>query len=307
MKSFLIINGLSYTLGWLICVLSGAFGFPYLPLPFILTFLFIHFYYLKIKNEKEYFQDLLLLPYTIIIGLFIEIFILYFEIVLYKTPSFAASILPPIWIWLLYFIFSTTINHSLAYLFSYKISSFLLGFFGGPLSYIAGAALGAVVLKQLYSLTVLALIWGIFLLTLHFIMKRINQLVSAYISPSYSHLYVLYDDVCPICSKEINHLSKRDQNHYVSFIPIGTKQQLKENFSHFDYDKVMKEIHVFDEAENIHIGVDAFSQMYSRTNHKFLALILQAPILKTIFIWLYKLWTIYRLHNRKKYTKINED
>ena len=58
------------------------------------------------------------------------------------------SFVAPLWIVMLWFAFGLTINHSLAWIFDYKIVGVIIGGLGGPMSYLAAEKFGAVTLNN---------------------------------------------------------------------------------------------------------------------------------------------------------------
>ena len=76
-------------------------------------------------------------------------------------PPGAAWLTPP-WLLGLWMLFSTTLHHALRYLKQNLLAAALLGAVAGPLAYVGGYRLDAVMLPQSLPLTVavLALTWG---------------------------------------------------------------------------------------------------------------------------------------------------
>lgn len=76
--------------------------------------------------------------------------------------QFPDSALMPTWLVSLWFCFASTLGYSLSFLHGRTWLASLLGAIGGPLSYFAGARLGAVTLAygDVMSLAILGLIWA---------------------------------------------------------------------------------------------------------------------------------------------------
>ncbi len=87
--------------------------------------------------------------------------------------GWALGPLSPFWLWMIWGLFALTLNSSLSFLQNYHLSlSALAGLVFGPLSYVAGAKLGAAALENsLLPIATLAIVWMITLPLLVFISK----------------------------------------------------------------------------------------------------------------------------------------
>jgi predicted DCC family thiol-disulfide oxidoreductase YuxK len=76
---------------------------------------------------------------------------------------------------------------------------------------------------------------------------------------------VYFDGLCVVCSAEISHYKKMKGSENIDFIDITSNQfnSKKENLDPF---LVHKELHAKDENGQLHIGVDAFSLIWSKLN-----------------------------------------
>lgn len=296
-----------YTFGWLFCVLCGAHGYPFLPVPVTLIVVLGQLLFLRWKNRQVYTNDLVTLIFGVVLGFIMEVFFLSLQLIQYTTVNIVFSLFPPAWIWCLYFLFSLTYNHSLKFLNSKWFFPFLFGSIGGPLSYFAGSRLGAVTFTSDESIIILSLFWGCYLSLMVWINGRINQSIKYFFDPNHlkKPLTVYFDVVCPMCNKELQHLKTRKQTGKVIYFEARSPEQFEQEVEGIDFVDAMKEIHAIDSEGKIYKGVDAFSELYCRTDFHFLAVLLSAPISRTIFKVLYKIWAKYRLNNRCKIQPIN--
>ncbi|WP_067517142.1 DUF2878 domain-containing protein [Endozoicomonas ascidiicola] len=152
----LLINFLLFQFGWFSCVLGGN------QIAWIATIiiLIIHFRWVgNWQNEKQ------LLAVTFLLGCAVDSFLGNLNILQFQNPSNDTSRILPLWLACLWLLFSTTLRHSLDWSRTHRWIGALLGFVGGPLSYLAGSKLTDVSLAQpaWQTLLVLAVIWAIVL------------------------------------------------------------------------------------------------------------------------------------------------
>jgi len=86
------------------------------------------------------------------------------------------GISPPLWLLLLYPLFSLTLNSALTYLNKNLALPFFLGGFGGLSSYLAGERLGAVQLFPPLAYPGIFFSWGLFLTVLVIFNRKLIQL-----------------------------------------------------------------------------------------------------------------------------------
>jgi hypothetical protein len=96
----------------------------------------------------------------------------YFSVISFY--GWALGPLSPFWLWMVWVMFALTLNYSLAFLLNrHLLLSAIAGLLFGPLSYIAGAKLGAAGFdNSLSHLAVLGMIWMLTLPALVFISKN---------------------------------------------------------------------------------------------------------------------------------------
>ena len=166
-----IFNILGFQLSWWACVLGVKNELPYLGPACMLLFLGIHFIYLK-SNLLE----LKLVVAFAVFGTLVDTGIAISGLLSYNGLYAQNIILAPLWITAMWGGFCATVNHSLSWLKEKWVSSFMLGAIFGPLSYIAGEKFDAITFhSSLMSICIaLAIIWGIIILFIFFVNKRIG-------------------------------------------------------------------------------------------------------------------------------------
>lgn len=167
-----LLNSLCYTAGWFWCVLCGIYGQPLVAASGGVVLIIFQLYYAKNKDRIIYIQDVLLVIFSLPLGAMQEMLFIQTNLVRYVNSN---NCLPPIWIILLYPQFSLLLNHSLKLIKKSYIISFLFGFLGAPLSYMAGISLGGLSFLHPLSETWMwiGFSWGIFLCILANIANRI--------------------------------------------------------------------------------------------------------------------------------------
>lgn len=220
----------------------------------------------------------------------------------YNTVNHFYYLFAPSWIFCLYFLFGLTLNHALSFLNKKKWFAFFGGLFGGFLSYYAGYRLGAVNFDSLFFLIFISLSWGIFLTIVIGINRSLGKIVHKVFNPFYLEktIEVYFDTKCLICFKEFQYLRKRKQTGKVVYIPFQSLEDLKIHTNKFSYQDAMKQIHAIDSNKKIIKGVEVFSELYSRTDLQWLALILMAPVMHSLCRLGYWFWAKYRLYRLKK-------
>jgi hypothetical protein len=150
-----LINFILFQFGWLACVKSGAQGVLWIAPVAIAPVLVWHFYI--IKNRKT---ELRLILIGSLLGSLLDQVLLMTGWLVYPDSAWPSWMLPP-WMVALWLVFCTTLNLSLSWLQNRLYLATAIGVIGGPLTYWAGAKLGAVVwFKPLYVSGFLAAEWG---------------------------------------------------------------------------------------------------------------------------------------------------
>jgi len=152
-----IVNYLGLQLGWLACAWGAANGLPWLGPLVVAVHLGIHLYWSAERRREAVFIVIVTL-----LGLVVDSLQKVSGLVVYAADFPALPWLAPPWIVAMWTLFATAINSSLKWLDGRYGLAAILGAVFGPLSYRAGAALGAASFSysEGLSLAVLALIWA---------------------------------------------------------------------------------------------------------------------------------------------------
>lgn len=300
MVTYRVLNGLLYTFGWFFCVLCGAYGDTFPPIPFTFTIVVGQLLFLRWRCKPIYINDLAILLYGVVLGFFMEVTFLSMQLIQYTTTNIVIALFPPAWVWCLYFLFSLTYNHSLNFLSRKWFYPFLFGFVGGPVSYYAGSRLGAVTFTSTESIFILAAFWGCYISLMVWINMKLNELVGHLLDDKHLQkpITVYFDAGCPICSKELKHLKSRKQTGKVVYFEVTSQEQFEKEVVGLGFIDVMKVIHGKDADGHVYQGVDVFSELYARTNLQFVAVLLKAPFIAPLAKFLYKIWAKRRFKSR---------
>jgi len=152
---FKIINFLLFQIGWFILILGAAWDKTFIAVLLGLVILAIH-----ISMIDQKINELKLLLIAGVIGFLFDGFIQYYQFIIYNSPGWSFP-LTPIWIIMLWMIFAITLNHSLVWLKNRISLSVIFGAIGGPLAYLAGEKLGAIIITQQLSLVLLSIGWSL--------------------------------------------------------------------------------------------------------------------------------------------------
>lgn len=164
------LNALGFQLGWWACVAGVGHGLEIPALMFCSALVIAHLCYTE--NPA---QDIKLALWAVGLGIAIDSALQYFSVIDFYGWSLGA--LSPFWVWMLWLLFAMTINTSLSFLKEKPmVLSALAGLVFGPLTYMAGAKLGAAAFdgSALHTLT-LAVTWMLALPAMVFIAKQLHR------------------------------------------------------------------------------------------------------------------------------------
>jgi len=151
-----LVNLISFQIGWFFCVLSAAAGWPWAGTSVAAVVVALH-----VSRAALPMQELKLIAKAVLVGLIWDSLLVNLGLITFPSGllfTFAA----PHWILALWAMFATTLNVSLRWLRRRWVVAALLGSASGPLSYWAGAKLGALVLPDVLSaLLILGLGWAV--------------------------------------------------------------------------------------------------------------------------------------------------
>ena len=132
-----VINFAAFQFGWFATVLGAAGGMPWLGPLAVLAVVAVH-----LRRARRPAVEAQLLMIALLLGVVLDSLVLAGGWISYPNgawlPGFA-----PYWIITLWALFATTLNLSLGWMKQRYVLAALFGAVGGPLSYLAGAKLGA--------------------------------------------------------------------------------------------------------------------------------------------------------------------
>ncbi len=162
-----LVNGLLYGITWFILIIYGAKGSQMIPILAAIGCYIVQITLFATYDRKSLRICIPLSILAIGFGLLQEMVFIHSGVLAYPKEG----IFPPLWLLVLYPLFSLTLNSSLAFLNKNLVLTFFLGGFGALLSYLAGERLGGVQLFAPLAYPVLFLSWGLFL-TVMIILNR---------------------------------------------------------------------------------------------------------------------------------------
>ena len=163
-----LLNALGFQAGWWACIASVRHDAELQALVFCFFLMGIHLFF-----SKSRMLDMKLGLVSLLLGILIDSGLQYFSVVSFY--GWALGALSPFWLWALWVIFALTLNSSLAFLTTQPlITPALLGLVFGPVTYYAGAKLGAADLEaSLSHVLFLAVVW---MLAMPFLVMTTRQL-----------------------------------------------------------------------------------------------------------------------------------
>lgn len=165
----LALNFVAFQAGWFATVLGAANGMPWLGPIAVLAVAVLH---LKASHRPR--NEARLLLSAMALGVVADSLLLATGWIAYPNGAWVAG-LAPYWIVTLWALFATTLNVSMRWLRGRYLLAAVFGAVGGPLSYLAGAKLGAMVFVESASaLTALAVGWGLLMPTLVWLAERLD-------------------------------------------------------------------------------------------------------------------------------------
>ena len=166
----LLVNFIGFQVGWFACVLGAANDKELLGMIIALGIVIYH-----VVAQADSINELKLVLVAVVIGLFWETWVLSLNILHYPSHP-EASFWAPHWLIMMWALFATTINLSMGWLKSRWVLALLMGAIFGPLAFIGGEKLGAVVfLDSTLSIITLSVGWGLLMPLLLWIAELINH------------------------------------------------------------------------------------------------------------------------------------
>ena len=166
----LLVNFIGFQVGWFACVLGAAIDKELLGMIIALGIVIYH-----VVAQADSINELKLVLVAVVIGFFWETWVLSLDILHYPSHP-EASFWAPHWLIMMWALFATTINLSMGWLKGRWVLAVFMGAIFGPLAFVAGEKLGAVVfLDSTLSMITLAIGWGLLMPLLLSLADRINH------------------------------------------------------------------------------------------------------------------------------------
>jgi hypothetical protein len=166
----LLVNFIGFQVGWFACVLGAAIDKELLGMIIALGIVIYH-----VVAQADSINELKLVLAATVLGLFWETWVLSLNILHYPSHP-EASFWAPHWLIMMWALFATTINLSMGWLKGRWVLAVFMGAIFGPLAFVAGEKLGAVVfLDSTLSMITLAIGWGLLMPLLLSLADRINH------------------------------------------------------------------------------------------------------------------------------------
>ena len=165
----LLLNIVVFQVAWLLSVIGGAQQMPWLgPVSFLIALA------LHLRMARKRFEEVLLILSCALIGACFDSLLVAAGWVTYKAGLFSNSF-APYWIITMWMLFAMTLNVSMRWLRGKPRLAAALGFYGGPASYIAGEALGGIIIvNQFAALAALAIGWAVIMPTLMWLSENLD-------------------------------------------------------------------------------------------------------------------------------------
>jgi hypothetical protein len=166
-----ILNFIAFQAGWFASVLGAANGMPLLGPVVVAAVVALHLYLVRVPAA-----ELRLLAAAALMGLLGDSLLLASGWIAYPNGEWLSG-LAPYWIITMWLLFATTLNVSMRWMRGRYVIAAVFGAIGGPLSYLAGARLGAMTfVEQVPAIAALALGWGVAMPLLTWLAERFDGL-----------------------------------------------------------------------------------------------------------------------------------
>jgi hypothetical protein len=150
----LIANIGLFQAGWFACILLSV---PW-ALLVVIAALLVHFFI--IVSREKILSELYIVVVVLVVGVILESMYLWSQ-VLIRTDG---SLIPPIWLLLIWVMFATTFRYSMSWLRAKLLLAAIFAGVAAPMSYFAGANLNASVSVNenlMFSLAIISVSWAI--------------------------------------------------------------------------------------------------------------------------------------------------
>lgn len=171
-RAAFLLNYLAYQTGWCAAIIGAAYG---LGTPGAAVALALTAGHLWLAHDRA--GELVLVCAALATGWLVESWQIGSGTYRILAGEPAAGAAPPLWLLALWAQFATTFRFSLASVMGRPLRAMLFGAIGGPLAFLAGERLGAVVLQApvLSGLARLVVAWALALLWLSWLTRRARR------------------------------------------------------------------------------------------------------------------------------------
>ena len=181
-----LFNFLMFQAAWFATVLGAANGAPWMGPVAVLAVVAAH-----LRRTRQPGVESRLILGSVLLGLLGDSLVLATGWISYPNGLWVPGI-APYWILALWAVFATTLNVSLRWIHGRYALAAVFGAIGGPLSYLAGAKLGAMtIVATAPALIALALLWALAMPMLAFLAARYDgsqvRVLPAYIREDWNH------------------------------------------------------------------------------------------------------------------------
>ena len=165
----LVFNFALFHIGWLACVVGAARDLTMLGSTTAVLLIAVH-----LSRVTNFRAELYLILAAIIVGFTWETLLLSQQWLSYAGSSLGSS-LAPYWLVIMWALFATTINVSMAWMKNRWLLAVVMGAIFGPIAFIAGEKLGAVeFLDNQRALIALSCGWAILMPLILWLAEKIN-------------------------------------------------------------------------------------------------------------------------------------
>jgi predicted DCC family thiol-disulfide oxidoreductase YuxK len=107
---------------------------------------------------------------------------------------------------------------------------------------------------------------------------------------------LLYDGECPLCVREVNFLTKKDQGRgIVNFVDIADLNYNPLDHANIDFATAMGRIHAILPDGTVLKNVAVFRQVYQELGMGWIYSVTKIPLIGAIADWIYGIWADWRL------------
>lgn len=281
------INSFIFYVSWFVIVALLGKGYYLSSFLSGLGFILIQVFLFRCSDRKSYFLALPLVFSGVLIAAIFEKVYLYFGLISYipSSQELPSAILT------LYAFFCLSLNSSMQFLNKKLWLSALLGA-GALFSYIVGQKLGAVELLSRLTIPDLFIGWGIYLVLVVIINRKLNHLYLYYTDKKHLQdpFVVFFDTKCIICKKEMESLQKRKQTGNLVYASLSSEKEIQKYTQKLTLKQALSAISAVNVKGEVLQGTVVLSEIYARTSWLEIAILLQAPVLKYFFKLGYFIW-----------------